>query len=260
MHNYDAPTTSDALHAFFDGQKGMLMTALPGHLLAYSPSKQRAQIKIGIKRRRNDTWLEIPPCIDVPVLFPGSQSWSLFFDLKEGDEGLVVFSQRAADRWKQHGGVQEPHDIRSFSATDAFFIPGARSDKTAFPAFPAGGIGLTDRANDVQTVLTSSQLLVRKGQTSVTLTDSAATVKRGSTLAELTDTSITATLGSTSIAMTPDGITLTAGGSTLMINAAGVAIAGASVTNNGVNIGATHVHSQKNDFSGDKQNDTEVPH
>lgn len=222
LPNYPgAPSQSDASASGVNEALAGIMTALPGHILTYNPTKQRAQVKIGIKRRRNDEWFDMPPCIDVPVQFSGSQSWSLFFGLKEGDEGLIVFSQRAADHWKQQGGVQEPYDPRVLSASDAFFLPGARSDKTALPSMPADGIGITSRDSSVQVQLTDSQITMHKGSTAVTLTD--------------------------------QSVTLAVGGQTLVLSAAGL-------VHNGVNVGATHRHSQQNDTGGNKEQDTEVPH
>lgn len=219
--HFDSSTGAHAIRSNIKRQMGGMMTALPGHILTYDPVKQRAQVKIGIKRKAADAWLEPPPCIDVPVQFQGSMDWSLFFGLKEGDEGLIVFSQRAADRWKQKGGIQEPHDFRAFSASDAFFLPGARSDKTALPSMPADGIGLTSRDSSVQVQLTDSQIALHKGATAVTLTD--------------------------------QSVTLAVGGQTLVLSEAGL-------THNGVNVGATHRHSQQNDTGGNKEQDTEVPH
>lgn len=227
-------------------------TCLPGSIITFN-EKQRAQIKIGLRRRVNDDHIDYPPCINVPVLFAGSQKWSFFHEVNEGDEGIVIFSERAADLWKQSGGSQEPFDCRTFSVSDAFFIIGFRSDIQYFPSLPKSGIGVTSKDNDVQLRIEKDTALLHKGKTSVSLTDSEALINRGSVSTSLTDNAIESKIGSTTIVSTQESITMTAGGQTFNIGPAGI-------THNGVNIGATHVHSQKPDLGGDKQNDTEVPH
>ena len=246
------PTQSDVIDKSISHALDHVHTCLPGSVITFD-SKQRAQIKVGLKRMVGDSVIEYPPCINVPVIFGGTQQWSVFHEVKEGDEGILVFSERAADSWKQQGGTQSPFDCRSFSMSDAYFIPGARPDTQAFPALPNSGIGMTSKSNDVQLHLKESEAFMHKGQTSVSLTDSSAVVKRGAVSATLTDQAITTTIGASSITSTAEAVTIVAGGQTLIIGPAGI-------IHNGVNIGATHVHSQKPDFGGDKQNDTEVPH
>lgn len=246
------PTQSDVIDKSISHSLDHVHTCLPGSIITFD-KKQRAQVKVGLKRKVGESYIEYPPCINVPVIFGGTQQWSVFHEVKEGDAGILVFSERAADTWKQQGGNPEPFDCRTFSMSDAFFIPGARPDTQAFPSFPESGIGLTSKSNDVQVHLKEGEALMHKGDTSVSLTDASAVVKRGSVSTVLTDQSATTTVGSSTIVSTPESITLTAGGQVLIIGPAGI-------THNGINIGATHVHAQKPDFGGDKQNDTEVPH
>ena len=248
-----APTPADATAKAIKNHAENVNTALPGNVLVYDSKKQRVQVQAAIKRKVGDDYIEYPPCINVPVCFAGSQDWSVFHEIKTGDNGVMVFSQAAMDQWIHQDGIQEPFDCRMFSHTDACFFPGVRSDPQAFPSFPNSGIGVTSKDNDVQIKLEKSRLFAHKGKTSVELTDAQAKVLRGSTSTTLTDAAVSISIGATSIVSTQEMITLTAGGNTLVISAAGV-------THNGVNIGATHVHSQKPDFGGDKQNDTEVPH
>ena len=53
--------------------------------------------------------------------------------------------------------------------------------------------------------------------------------------------------------------TINIDGTTIAISGTSVGITG-SLTNGGVNIGSTHIHSQGNDSNGDTEVDTGVPH
>ena len=52
------------------------------------------------------------------------------------------------------------------------------------------------------------------------------------------------TLGSVRIEATAGGVTITVGGVSMAITAGGVAITGGTVTHEGTNVGATHVHKK----------------
>lgn len=66
--------------------------------------------------------------------------------------------------------------------------------------------------------------------------------------------------GTVRLALASDKIKITVGAVSLAVSASGVDITGGYVRHNGVNIGATHRHSQGNDGAGDAEQDTEVPH
>jgi hypothetical protein len=203
------------------GRLTKLYTSMPATLLTYDPTTQRAQIQLGIKRRINGTWTDLAPLVDVPVDFPGSQSWAFFYALSNGDEGWAHFSQRCIDDWLASGGSVQPISLRMFDITDACFKPGVRSTATAFSPMPSVGAGLANKA----------------GTVSITATDDLIDLK----------------IDKTSIVSTSSSITMTVGSQVLVLSSAGL-------THNGVNIGSTHVHSQGKDSGGNTELDTLVPH
>lgn len=212
---------SDMLEMAFKSGIAKVYTSMPATLIAYEPSTQRAQIQLGIKRRQKGVWTDLAILTDVPVDFPGSQSWAFFYGLSKGDEGWAHFSQRCIDDWLNRGGSVQPTSLRMFDKTDACFKPGVRSAKTAFPSMPNVGAGLTNKS----------------GSVSITATDSAIDLK----------------ISGTSIISTASSITLTVGGQVLVLSSSGL-------THNGVNVGSTHVHSQGKDSGGNTELDTLAPH
>ncbi|WP_315707394.1 Gp138 family membrane-puncturing spike protein [Brenneria uluponensis] len=146
---------------------GGLMIGMPGHVVAYYPSTQRAQIECGIQRQMSDGTVQtLPLLVNVPVQFPGSADWSVFHELPAGTEGYIHFSQRSVDAWLDMGGPAPPTGPEMFSASDAFFSPGYRSLKTAIPDLPTSGIGMSNSAGTVTIHLTDKGVrLTADGQT-----------------------------------------------------------------------------------------------
>lgn len=70
---------------------------------------------------------QYPLIIDAPVIFPRGGGCTLTFPIKEGDECLVVFSDRCIDFWWQNGGVQSGSRDRMHDFSDAIVIPGPQS-------------------------------------------------------------------------------------------------------------------------------------
>ena len=67
-----------------------------------------------------------PPIIDVPVSFPGD-AYVVEFAIEPGCEGMIHFSQRCMDAWKQTGSVAANPARRLHNRQDAMFVPGIRS-------------------------------------------------------------------------------------------------------------------------------------
>jgi len=77
-------------------------------------------------------WVNLPPLVDCPVVFPSGGGATLSFPLRAGDEVLVVFGSRCIDAWWQSGGIQQQAEMRMHELSDGFVIPGPRS----VPAVP----------------------------------------------------------------------------------------------------------------------------
>lgn len=124
--------TVNALQQAQDGFQQRIWTALPGILDSWDATKMTASVQPAIKtqlRSPEGTWSDvtISLCVDCPVVFPGGGGYGMTFPLKNGDEGLLVFSSRCIDAWWQSGGVQTQAEYRMHDLSDGFFIPGAFS-------------------------------------------------------------------------------------------------------------------------------------
>ncbi|MEQ4511747.1 MAG: Gp138 family membrane-puncturing spike protein [Dickeya sp.] len=166
-------------HAFNAASEALisgLMIGMPGHVIAYNPDTNRAQVQCAIQRKTpGGTYESLPVLINVPVQLAGSGAWIVFHELPAGTEGYVHFSQSAVDAWLDTGGEVTPPDGRMFSASDAFFSPGYRSLKTAIPGLPVTGIGMSNRDGSVCIHLTDGGITLAAGGSTLSLTPSGLT-------------------------------------------------------------------------------------
>lgn len=142
---HNSQTSSGVMKtAFRELMKGVY-TCVPGHVIVLTDN-QRAQVQIGITRVDiNGAEFEVAPIIDVPVLFPGDD-FAVEYQIDPGAEGLIFFSQRCTDGWKNTGGIAQNPIGRFHDLQDAFFIPGFRSLPNVLPSFANNGIRLRNKA------------------------------------------------------------------------------------------------------------------
>jgi len=136
-----ATLTELTKRSFFEMMKDVA-TSIPGHVLAFDPATQLAQIQIGIVRKDvNGKPFTPPPLIEVPVHFQGGK-FTVEHQIDVGDEGFILFSQRCIDGWMTTGGVAENPIMRFHDLSDAVFLPGVRSQPKVIRDFANNGIRL----------------------------------------------------------------------------------------------------------------------
>ncbi len=101
-------------------------TVAPGIVVEFDASIPQAKVQPALQRVFDATGepVDLPQCLDVPVIFPGSGDYWLTVDLKPGSAVLLAFSERAISAWKKVGGVVDPLANRIFDLSDAFAITG----------------------------------------------------------------------------------------------------------------------------------------
>jgi hypothetical protein len=124
-------------------------TSMPAVIISYDREKQTASVQPAIKRRYLDgVAVNLPIIQNVPVQFSSNKHSFVHFDLYRDDEVLLIFSERSIDNWVKKGGVVESTDKRMHSITDAFCVPGVRSEKKTFtPEGPEGSFEITNDGN-----------------------------------------------------------------------------------------------------------------
>lgn len=100
-------------------------TCLPGEIVSYDYTKQKATVQPLLKKRYSDgTIQDLPEITCVPVVFPSGNDFSIHWPLDAGDNVLLLFSERSIDEWLSKGGEVAPLDPRKFDLSDAIAIPG----------------------------------------------------------------------------------------------------------------------------------------
>lgn len=120
-------------------------TSIPGHIIAIDPDSMLAQVQIGIVRTKvGGVTFEPSPLVEVPVYVAGGD----FFvesEINPGDEGIILFSQRCIDDWVQTGGVAQNPIMRFHDFSDAYFLPGLRSQVNRITDFKNDGIRMRNK-------------------------------------------------------------------------------------------------------------------
>lgn len=70
-------------------------TAFPAVVKSYDAETRRAEVQPSLKRKMsNGEFMDLPIIVDVPVLYFGTAKAGIHIPLEEGDEVLIVCSER----------------------------------------------------------------------------------------------------------------------------------------------------------------------
>lgn len=122
----ETPTLSQIIQTGIDRSLSEVHVALPGSVIKYDRDAQKAEIQPLLQRKsRAGVLFDWPIITNCPILFHRTSVFSMTYELKPGDTGLIVVSERSLDVWLQKdGGIVDPDDQRRFDMTDGVFIPG----------------------------------------------------------------------------------------------------------------------------------------
>lgn len=106
-----------------------MRVSIPGIISKFDAETQTAEVQIALREHVQQenmqyAWTEIPPLLDVPVVFPRGGGYALTFPVKKGDECLIVFSDMCFDSWFSMSGIQNQIEKRRHDLSDAIAIPG----------------------------------------------------------------------------------------------------------------------------------------
>jgi|26BtaG_2_1085354.scaffolds.fasta_scaffold02703_6 hypothetical protein len=129
-------------------------TALPAIIISFDADTRTVTAQPTVQRVFSEgEGLEgatnLPPCVDVPVIFPMGGGYELTFPIKAGDECLLIFAERCIDGWFESGQPTQPNDFRQHDLSDAFAIVGVRSLANKQPVW-TDGVELHGNGNHVR--------------------------------------------------------------------------------------------------------------
>jgi hypothetical protein len=158
----------DTLERFFDpdetvrqqqdAHQARMWTALPVIINKHIPEKNTVesqpatQLNVVDGRTGQGKWTSIPAVDDQPLLLLGGGGMAITIPVKQGDEGLAIYSSRDTENWFVDGGVGPQASARMHHLSDAFVIPGFRSQPNKIPNVSTTSWEV--RTNDGRTKLT----------------------------------------------------------------------------------------------------------
>lgn len=129
--------------AALEAQRLDMHTAIPGTVVSFDASTQTCKAQPGIKRVFRELGpVDLPQLVDVPVQFPRGGDYVLTFPVANGDECLLVFSERCIDSWYQSGGSQVPTEYRTHDLSDACAVMGISSKPHVVSGFSTSAVEL----------------------------------------------------------------------------------------------------------------------
>ena len=133
----------------------MLRVSMPGIIQSFDPNTLTCTVQPALTGQIADALgnfksAPLPLLVDVPVVFPRGGGCTLTFPIQEGDDCLVVFSDRCIDFWWQNGGVQEPVDPRQHDLSDAFALVGPMSQVQKISAVNMNAVELRSDDGDTK--------------------------------------------------------------------------------------------------------------
>lgn len=151
-----------------------LHTALPAIVISFNPDERTITAQPTIQRVFADGMglsgpQNLPVCLDVPVLFMSAGGYEITYPIVEGDECLLIFSERCIDSWFATGDPSPPDDYRKHDLSDAFAIVGPRSLARKKPV-PMDGLHVGSDDNKV--IINGDSVTLKKGEAVMALSDS----------------------------------------------------------------------------------------
>lgn len=126
------PTLTEAVTRAIDIRLAALFSSRVAVVQKYDAANQFVDVQPQLKETYEDATGEpsvasLPVITNVPVYFPGGGDFMMTMPLQQGDEVLLVFSDRSMDLWKENGGEVDPVALQRHALTDAVAFVGVRS-------------------------------------------------------------------------------------------------------------------------------------
>lgn len=175
MATVPSSSLQQLLQETFTSQMVDVHTCLPGIIKSFDAQTQTASVNIALKRvilDENNKEFERPVAIlsDIPVLFFQSQDFAITMPIKEGDNCLLLFSERDFDNWYKESGIQSTRSRRRFDYSDAFVLPMANTKKNLLNNYSAENLEIRSRSGDNKIVLSpdGNLTITNSGETTIT--------------------------------------------------------------------------------------------
>lgn len=129
---------AEVIRAFVEEQMGGLHVAMPGRIVSYDATTQRASVRPMTSRRIDESEIALPVVDDVPVCWPRSSTSILAFPLAVNDPVWLMIPDRTLDGFRGTGLAVPPDSTRTHDLSDVVCLPaGVWPDATPDPRVSA---------------------------------------------------------------------------------------------------------------------------
>jgi hypothetical protein len=159
----------EVLETLKDAVQSKIKKAMPVIVMEDSTDGHTVKLQSALKaaQRMPDgttKLVEMPPLPDIPIHHIGGGGITLTHGIKKSDEGILIVSDAGINFWHQQGGPQTPGDGSQHPLSEAFFIPGVRSDPRKLQGVsPDSTQTRTDDKKSVHDVSNTAIASVREG-------------------------------------------------------------------------------------------------
>lgn len=138
----ESPDIADVILNALRAQQLEINTCTPGEIVSYDSTTTTCTVQPAYKRImvRNREVVSRAQISDVPVVFPRSGIYAMTFPISQGDQCMIMYSQRSLDDWLNIGGEVTLRDTRLHDITDAIVIPGLVPRTGVLNPPPAAGM------------------------------------------------------------------------------------------------------------------------
>lgn len=159
-----------AIRTALQGWQANMWTAFPAivesvDLAAMTLTAQPAIQGVVTNAQDEDSYVNLPLLVDVPICFPNGGGFMLTFPIVKGDEVLIVLASRCIDAWWQLGGTQIPMEARMHDLSDGFAIPGPRSTPRVLAGISSTATQLRDSTGTIFLGITPAGLFQMQNPT-----------------------------------------------------------------------------------------------
>lgn len=140
MNSARTPTLGEVINRSVQLLSQRLFAVRIGRIEKFDASKGLADVQPLQQEVRDDDGTDVVYTLavvpNVPIFCLGGGDYADTYPVAQGDECLLLISDRSIDLWYDQGGVIDPVDLRRHNITDAIALVGLRSKGRALSEWP----------------------------------------------------------------------------------------------------------------------------
>ena len=155
-------------------------TSIPAIVESFDASTMTVDVTPAIQMKKRSqgvvSWINLPKIVKVPVVVYGAGGFYHTIPITQGDDCLLVFSQRAIDNWHDQGGIQpsgndDDSGVRHHDMTDAFAFFSPRPLTSVLSDYSTSSMELRNTDGTVKISVGESSISFTVGNTTIEITD-----------------------------------------------------------------------------------------